>query len=59
MHPVCLALFGIVSSVFGSAAHDGKEWDLNDHNKHHSHCNVNFGLYWGFWDHICGTRFKN
>ena len=24
---------------------------------HHYYGNVNFGLYWGLWDYICGTRF--
>ena len=58
MHPVCLGFFGFLSSVFAIAAHDGQKWDLNDHYKHHTHVKVNFALYWGFWDILCGTRYN-
>lgn len=58
IHPVSHALFGFCTSVFAIAAHDAREWDLNDHHKHHHYCHVNFGLYWGLWDYICGTRYS-
>jgi len=35
----------------------GRSFDWNDHVKHHSHKHVNYGLYWGFWDYVCGTRY--
>ena len=40
-------------------ARTGRMFDWNDHVKHHSHKHVNYGLYWGFWDYICGTRYNS
>jgi len=57
IHPVSHALFGFLTSIYAIAAHDGRWLDLNNHNTHHTYKNVNFGLYWGLWDHICGTRY--
>eukprot|EP00160_Parvularia_atlantis_P009898 Unigene1956_Nuclearia_a/m.6089 Unigene1956_Nuclearia_a/g.6089 ORF Unigene1956_Nuclearia_a/g.6089 Unigene1956_Nuclearia_a/m.6089 type:complete len:311 (-) Unigene1956_Nuclearia_a:212-1144(-) len=66
MHPVFLAGMGFFTAIYAIAAHDGRALDLNDHTKHHTHKmgydayeikGVNFGLYWGFWDHVCGTRY--
>jgi lathosterol oxidase len=58
IHPVAHALFGFLTSIYAIAAHDGRAGDLNDHCKHHTHKHVNFGLYWGLWDYICGTRYQ-
>jgi len=57
MHPVVMAVCGFLTSIYANAAHDGRSLDLNDHCKHHTHKHVNFGLYWGVWDFICGTRY--
>ncbi|KAL0480915.1 delta7-sterol 5-desaturase [Acrasis kona] len=57
MHPIVMAVMGAGTAIYASAAHDGRAGDLNDHNKHHTFMNVNFGLYWGVWDYICGTRY--
>jgi len=57
IHPVCHALFGFLTSVWAIAAHDSRQYDFNGHAKHHHYCHVNFGIYWGFWDYICGTRY--
>jgi len=59
MHPVSHALFGFLTSVYAIAAHDGRQFDLNDHVKHHHYTSCNFGLYWGLWDYICGTRYSS
>ncbi len=56
MHPIAGQIFGFSTSVYAIAAHDGRSLDLNDHIKHHDYECVNYGLYWGFWDYICGTR---
>jgi Delta7-sterol 5-desaturase len=58
IHPIALAVFGTLTSIFAIAAHDGREYDINDHYKHHTHVKVNFSLYWGFWDVVCGTRWN-
>lgn len=67
MHPIFLAVAGFLTAVYAIAAHDGRAFDLNNHMKHHSHkmgstkyeiSGVNFGLYWGVWDYICGTRYN-
>jgi len=58
IHPLSHALFGFCTAIFAIAAHDARQYDLNNHHKHHFYAVVNFGLYWGLWDHICGTRFK-
>jgi len=57
MHPILLAIGGFSTSFYAIAAHDGRQFDLNDHMKHHTHKHVNYGLYWGFWDNICNTRY--
>ena len=61
IHPVAHTLFGLLSSVFAIAAHDGRVWDLNAHYLHHDkgrgkNVNFNYSLYWPFWDIVCGTR---
>jgi Delta7-sterol 5-desaturase len=56
MHPVVTSILGFLTGVYAIAAHDGRKWDFNDHIKHHHYKQVNFGLYWGLWDYICGTR---
>jgi len=58
IHPVAYAVFGFLTSIYAIAAHDGRQWDFNDHCKHHTHKHVNFGLYWGVCDFIFGTRYK-
>jgi len=59
IHPVSLALFGFLTAVYAIAAHDGRAGDFNSHRRHHSHKDCNFGLYWGFWDWVCGTRYND
>lgn len=56
MHPLAGQLFGFLTATYALGAHDGRWFDWNNHIKHHHYVNVNFGLYWGFWDYICGTR---
>ncbi|KJE94020.1 sterol desaturase [Capsaspora owczarzaki ATCC 30864] len=58
MHPLTASVLGFFTSIYAIAAHDGRRFDLNDHVKHHHYKNVNFGLYWGLWDYICGTRWS-
>jgi len=58
MHATYHALFGFLTSIFAIAAHDGRKYDLNSHRKHHEFTSCNFGLYWSFWDNICGTRYS-
>eukprot|EP00742_Colponemidia_sp_Colp-10_P000892 GILJ01000969.1.p1 GENE.GILJ01000969.1~~GILJ01000969.1.p1 ORF type:complete len:280 (+),score=23.11 GILJ01000969.1:35-874(+) len=57
IHPVAMAVYGFLTAVYAIAAHDGRSLDLNGHMKHHTHKHVNYGLYWGFWDYVCGTRY--
>jgi len=58
MHPITMAAFGFLTSLYAIAAHDGRAGDVNSHTRHHTHKNVNFGLYWPLWDWICGTRWS-
>jgi lathosterol oxidase len=58
MHPVVMAVMGLGTSIWAICAHDGRAGDLNSHTRHHTHKHVNFGLYWGFWDWVCGTRYQ-
>jgi len=62
MHPVALAVFGFLSSLFAIVAHDGRAGDVNSHYNHHCKGNgrrnhFNYGLYWPFWDVVMGTRY--
>ncbi|KAL4432996.1 hypothetical protein ABPG74_005369 [Tetrahymena malaccensis] len=57
MHPVAHSVFGLLTSFYAIFAHDGR-WDPNFHIAHHHYNDVNFGLYWGFWDKIFGTRYN-
>lgn len=66
MHPIFLAAIGFFTAAYAIAAHDGRSLDLNSHTRHHTHKlgagtweirGVNFGLWWGFWDWVCGTRY--
>ena len=57
MHPVAHAVFGLLTSAYAIFAHDGR-WDLNTHLAHHHFIDVNYGLYWGFWDYVFGTRYN-
>ncbi|CAF3560500.1 unnamed protein product [Adineta steineri] len=64
VHPVILALFGLFTSCYAIAAHDGRFGDFNHHYAHHSKGkgrlhNFNYGLYWPLWDLICGTRYRD
>jgi len=59
LHPVSASVFGFLTSVFAIAAHDGRSLDLNDHCKHHHFKHCNYGLYWGLWDYLMGTRFSS
>lgn len=58
MHPVAMSVFGFLTSNYAILAHDSRALDLNDHVKHHHYHHCNFGLYWGLWDYICGTRYS-
>ncbi|CAF0795808.1 unnamed protein product [Didymodactylos carnosus] len=63
-HPIALAFFGLFTSCFAIAAHDGRMGDLNHHYAHHSKGkgrlhNFNYGLYWPLWDWICNTRYHD
>ncbi|CAF1554327.1 unnamed protein product [Rotaria magnacalcarata] len=64
VHPIALAFFGLFTSCFAIAAHDGRLGDLNHHYAHHNKGkgrlqNFNYGLYWALWDLICGTRYHD
>lgn len=69
VHPGLLASVGYMTGIYAIAAHDGKILDLNKHFLHHSHrsntlkkhevMGVNYGIFWGFWDYIAGTRFNS
>lgn len=62
-----LVSVGYMTGIYAIAAHDGKILDLNRHYLHHSHratkqgkrevSGVNYGIFWGFWDYIMGTRY--
>ncbi|CAF0910861.1 unnamed protein product [Didymodactylos carnosus] len=63
-HPIALAFFGLFTSCYAIAAHDGRIGDLNHHYAHHSKGkgrlhNFNYGLYWPLWDWICNTRYND
>ena len=58
MHPISVNAFGFLTSIYALLAHDGRILDLNDHMKHHHYKSCNYGLYWGFWDYICDTRYN-
>lgn len=58
MHPIAVNAFGFLTSIYALLAHDGRILDINDHMKHHHYKSCNYGLYWGFWDYICGTRYS-
>lgn len=58
MHPLAVNAFGFLTSIYALLAHDGRILDLNEHMKHHNYKSCNFGLYWGFWDYLCDTRYS-
>jgi lathosterol oxidase len=59
MHPIVGQIFGFLTSVYAIGAHDGRMFDFNNHIKHHHYVSVNYGLYWGFWDYVFGTRWSD
>jgi len=64
VHPIALAFFGLFTSCYAIAAHDGRLGDFNHHYAHHDKGkgrlhNFNYGLYWPLWDLICGTRYRD
>eukprot|EP00051_Salpingoeca_urceolata_P023459 m.397882 g.397882 ORF g.397882 m.397882 type:complete len:294 (+) comp20107_c6_seq5:2488-3369(+) len=64
VHPVPLAVCGFLTSLYAIAAHDGRMLDLNNHTAHHTQGlgrkkNFNYGLYWGLWDYVFGTRYSD
>ncbi|CAF1613511.1 unnamed protein product, partial [Adineta ricciae] len=64
VHPIALAFFGLFTSCYAIAAHDGRLGDFNHHYAHHNKGkgrlhNFNYGLYWPLWDLICGTRYRD
>lgn len=64
VHPIALAFFGLFTSCYAIAAHDGRIGDFNHHYAHHNKGkgrlhNFNYGLYWPLWDLICGTRYRD
>jgi Delta7-sterol 5-desaturase len=56
VHPISLAAFGFLTSIFALLAHDGRALDVNTHIYHHFYKSCNYSLYWPFWDWICDTR---
>jgi lathosterol oxidase len=58
MHPVAISAFGFLTSLYALFAHDGRSMDWNNHTMHHYYKSCNYGLYWGFWDYVCGTRYN-
>lgn len=65
-----IASLGYMTGIYAVAAHDGRILDLNKYYLHHSYRvkhtpfsnkrevkGINYGIFWGFWDYICGTRF--
>jgi lathosterol oxidase len=58
MNPLLISVIGYMTSIYALCAHDGRSLDLNDHTMHHFYRNCNFGLYWGFWDFVFGTRYS-
>jgi len=58
IHPVSHAVFGFLTAVFAIAAHDARQYDLNNHHHHHFYAHVNFGLYWPLWDWVFNTRYQ-
>ncbi|UJR31096.1 hypothetical protein I4U23_018604 [Adineta vaga] len=64
VHPIAMAFFGLFTSCYAIAAHDGRLGDFNHHSAHHNKGkgrlhNFNYGLYWPLWDLICGTRYHD
>uniref|UniRef100_A0A7S4PKJ9 Fatty acid hydroxylase domain-containing protein n=1 Tax=Paramoeba aestuarina TaxID=180227 RepID=A0A7S4PKJ9_9EUKA len=60
-HPVALAVFGFLSSLWAMAAHDGRWMDFNSHYYHHSKGRGRFNYFnlaflLPLWDIIYGTR---
>lgn len=58
IHPISHALFGFLTAIYAIAAHDGREMDFNDHQKHHHFSSCNFGLYFSWLDRFFGTRYS-
>lgn len=58
MNPLLISAIGFLTSIYALLAHDGRALDLNNHTSHHYYRDCNFGLYWGFWDYVFGTRYS-
>jgi Delta7-sterol 5-desaturase len=73
-HPISVVIFGLGVTFFNVFAHLGFElypknwhrWPILGwkttcfhHYQHHQQFNGNYGLYFRFWDKLCGTEFKN
>jgi Delta7-sterol 5-desaturase len=58
MNPLLISAIGFLTSIYALLAHDGRALDLNSHTYHHYYRDCNFGLYWGFWDYVFGTRYN-
>jgi lathosterol oxidase len=61
VHPVVLNLLGFMGSLYALGAHDGREFDLNNHYLHHSKGRgrfiyFNLGYLTPYWDQICNTK---
>lgn len=57
MNPLLISVLGLLTSIYAQCAHDSRSLDISDHVKHHHYRNCNFGLYWGLWDYVFGTRY--
>ena len=57
MNPLLISVLGMLTSIYALCAHDARALDLNDHVKHHHYRTCNYGLYWGVWDYVFGTRY--
>ena len=58
MNPLLISVLGYLSSIYTLMAHDNRIWDVNGHTMHHYYRDCNFGLYWGLWDYVFGTRYS-
>ena len=73
-HPLAIAIFFVIMTTFNVLGHVGYEFfpswftknkfggllnTSTSHNLHHQHHRTNFGLYFRFWDLLCGTTDKD
>ncbi len=71
LHPIAIFSFITIDYLYNLLGHLGYEFypqgfvhhpvgkyfnTSTHHNMHHAHFNSNYGLYFNFWDRICGTN---